>query len=220
MNCMRCGRETAEGEAFCPACLENKKSGAAPESLDRKSVLWVEQKIHATRAAETPREKRPISAKTLRTLLIATLAVLLAVIGGAVVEHLHYRDYETLRHDLAIREADITLREKEADALDAKVAEAERQLAETKAELAKQSSASRKLETMKREVDTLTQDNTALTEEAAFWRSNVVFYSIGNDWYYHYYGCKNLNLSLPFQVYTPETATTIGGLLPCPVCGK
>ena len=220
MNCMRCGREAAEGEAFCAACLEKKKPVLPEESLDRKSVLWIEQKLHATRVAETPKEKRSISVKTLRKMLLVTLALLLVVLGGAIFEHFRYRNYDTLKRDLTIREANITLREKEADQLDKKVSDLEQQLAETRAELAKQSSAARKLETAERELLALEQDNTALTAEANFWRGNVVFYSVGNDWYYHYYGCKNLNLSLPFQVYTPETAKTIGGLLPCPVCGK
>ena len=220
MNCMRCGREAAEGEAFCPACLEKKKTVLPEESLDRKSVLWVEQKLHATREAETPKEKQSVSAKTLRTLLLITLALLLVVIGGAVFEHFRYRDYDALKRELAVREANITLRENEADKLDKKVSDLERELAETKAELAAQSSAARKLETAERDLAALEQDYTALKTETDFWRSNVVFYSVGNDWYYHYYGCKNLNLALPFQVYTPKTATTIGGLLPCPVCGK
>ena len=220
MNCMRCGREAAEGEAFCPACLEKKKTVLPEESLDRKSVLWVEQKLHATRAAETPKVKKSISAKTYRTLLLITLALLIAVIGGAVFEHLRYRDYDVLKRELTTRDANITLREKEADKLDKKVTDLERELAETKAELAMQSSAMRKLETAERELAVLETENTALTEETRFWRGNVVFYSVGNDWYYHYYGCKNLDLSLPFRVYTPETAKTIGGLLPCPVCGK
>lgn len=220
MNCMRCGRKTVEGEAFCPACLEKKKTVSPEASLDRKSVLWVEQKLHASRIAETPKVKKTMSAKTLRTLLLITLALLIVVIGGVVLEYLRYRDYDALKRELTIREASITLREKEADQLDKKVSDLEKRLAETTSELAKQSSAARKLETAERELTALEQDNTALTAEANFWRSNVVFYSVGVDWYYHFYGCKNLNLSLPFQVYTPETASTIGGLLPCPVCVK
>ncbi len=88
MNCLRCGRETAEGQVFCPDCLaEMEKYPVKPGT----AVLLPSQSGNAA-PRRAPKRRAPTAEEQLKTLkrrtrlLTALLAVALAaVIGLGVV---------------------------------------------------------------------------------------------------------------------------------------
>ncbi len=88
MNCLRCGRETAEGQVFCPDCLaEMEKYPVKPGT----AVLLLSRSENAA-PRRAPKRRAPTAEEQLKTLkrrtrlLTALLAVALAaVIGLGVV---------------------------------------------------------------------------------------------------------------------------------------
>lgn len=221
MPCMRCGRETANEELFCPECRKHKEVlRTNAETSERRSILWVEQKLHAGRAAAEERtEQKPNTERLLRIGFIAVCALLIAVTAASTLEHFRYDKLKRQQKDFQVREASIRLREEEANRLDERISELEQNLADAQAELENQKKNTAKLEKAARELSALEKDNARLIEQLDFWKQSVVFYSVGNDWYFHRYGCEKLDLEKPFQVYTPDAAKNTAHLLPCPDCG-
>lgn len=95
MNCMKCGRETVEGQVFCNACLEEmEKYPVKPGTLIRLPCHREEpalKKNHVRkRNPPSPEEQIKSLKKTVRRLIAAVLLLiaLLAVSGYFAVIHL------------------------------------------------------------------------------------------------------------------------------------
>ena len=86
MNCLKCGRETEEGQVFCPDCLEKMKDypvkPGAPVLLPRRKQPAPVKKRHP---APTMEEQVQKLQKQNRILTIALCVVLLfLLVAGAI----------------------------------------------------------------------------------------------------------------------------------------
>ena len=103
MNCMKCGRETAEEQVFCQQCLEEmEKYPVKPGTvihLPRRGEETAVKKTHQRRKAPpSPEEQVKSLKKNIRTLLVMLLisTILLVVSGYFAVVHLLENDISFL----------------------------------------------------------------------------------------------------------------------------
>ena len=99
MNCMKCGREIGEDQAFCPTCLEEMdkypvRQGVAiqlPRRSEETSRKAAPRKRALTAEEQVLRLKR--SVRRLVTLLVASiLALVLTMVGaGFVIDELELK---------------------------------------------------------------------------------------------------------------------------------
>lgn len=138
MNCMKCGREIPEGSVFCASCAAGPsaaQSGSA-ESAERKSILWIEQKLVQPTEQRLKRKKKILSIR--RKLRAATVLLLICVVllGGACFfawsEHQKVLACEAQQEDLRVREGNLALREKSAAALEERNEELEGALSQSR----------------------------------------------------------------------------------------
>ena len=120
MNCMKCGRETAENQAFCQECLEGMekypvKPGTVVHLPRRREESGSKKGYPRRKAPPTPEEQVKSLKKTVRTLLVTLLVatLLLIVTGYFAVEHLLESDMRFLpgQNYSSVTSADSTLPE-------------------------------------------------------------------------------------------------------------
>ena len=87
MACLKCGRDTAEGQVFCPDCLAQMtrypvQPGTIIQIPNRKSSA---QRRTAKRRSLTPEEQVKLLRARLRTLTVLFLVVLLLAVGSSAL---------------------------------------------------------------------------------------------------------------------------------------
>lgn len=95
MNCMKCGKETAEGQSFCTDCLEVMeaypvKPGTPIQILPRPAAN--ERRSPPRSTGPTPAEQVSHLRRTIRWLylMIAVLSVLLCITGVLLIQTLNH----------------------------------------------------------------------------------------------------------------------------------
>lgn len=95
MNCMKCGRETVEGQVFCNACLEEMekypvKPGTVIQLPRRREDPAAKKTYSRRKNVQAPEEQIRSLKKVIRRLIAAVLIllVLVAVSGYFAVCHL------------------------------------------------------------------------------------------------------------------------------------
>lgn len=87
MACLKCGRDTAEGQVFCPDCLAQMtrypvQPGTIIQIPNRKSSA---QRRSAKRRPLPPEEQVKLLRARLRTLTVLFLVVLLLAVGSSAL---------------------------------------------------------------------------------------------------------------------------------------
>lgn len=87
MACLKCGRDTAEGQVFCPDCLAQMtrypvQPGTIIQIPNRKSSA---HRRTAKRRSLTPEEQVKLLRARLRTLTVLFLVVLLLAVGSSAL---------------------------------------------------------------------------------------------------------------------------------------
>ena len=94
MSCMKCGRDTQEGQVFCAACLETMakypvKPGIAIQLPGRKDAPASKKAYVKRKQAPTPEEQVLKLKKRLRTMILLWLVTLL-LLAAAVYPTVEY----------------------------------------------------------------------------------------------------------------------------------
>ena len=143
MNCMKCGREIPEGSVFCASCAAGPAAQSeAAESAERKSILWIEQKLVQPAEQRLKRKKRILTIRRRLRAMTVLLLLSLALLGGACFfvhrEHQKVLACEAQQEELRAREGNLALREKTAAALEEQNASLETALSQSRIMLQQQ----------------------------------------------------------------------------------
>ncbi len=112
MNCMKCGRQIADGQVFCESCLDAMnqfpvKPGTAVQLPQRPAEPAVKRTV-ARKKAPTPAEQVPRLRKTIRRMgfCIGLLLLALALVTAGLLRSLRLqsgenpigKNYSTIGH--------------------------------------------------------------------------------------------------------------------------
>ena len=136
MNCIRCGRTTAEGGMFCAECVPDVSKPLEESEYMKARVILPERKAlgaKIARPAPVPQKKKPSALRKRFRKLVAAVVVLsllcLALIGACGYGFFgYYSEYQRQSNRLRVQEEELARRETQVAQLQEAVEEADAKL--------------------------------------------------------------------------------------------